>query len=308
MQAQTRDNFLLLTFYEGEVSFSEVPIQVILSLEDEEIRKIQSSLNGNECLNPWDIQSERIQPETGISPTLAGCDGGGGRRPGGNVLQTLEFLSPSLKSTESLYVIPIHDKATRHKGGGDTRKGDGAGNGLGIGKSGDPSPTLTAGDRHFVAHCCSVHQNQLGELRVGDVANTLNTNSNTTGRNAPIVLAPATGFNGWRSVTGTLEFAENRAPCLQATMPSDVLEALDVTPPEENEAVCIAYVVRRFVPVETERLMGFPDGWTEYGISKKGKEEIKDGKRYAMMGNSVAIPIVEFLMKGIARAEERRGQ
>lgn len=48
------------------------------------------------------------------------------------------------------YAIPINDKATRCTGGGPTRNHDGAGNGLGIGKDGDPSPTLTAGDRHGV--------------------------------------------------------------------------------------------------------------------------------------------------------------
>jgi len=49
-------------------------------------------------------------------------------------------------------VIPLHDKATRYKGGGPSRKDDGSGNGLGIGKPGDPFPTLTAGDRHAVAY------------------------------------------------------------------------------------------------------------------------------------------------------------
>ena len=48
------------------------------------------------------------------------------------------------------YAIPINDKATRCTGGGPTRNHDGAGNGLGIGKDGEPSPTLTAGDRHAV--------------------------------------------------------------------------------------------------------------------------------------------------------------
>lgn len=47
--------------------------------------------------------------------------------------------------------IPINDKATRYQGGGDTRKNDGSGNGLGVGKDGDPSPTLTSGDHHGVA-------------------------------------------------------------------------------------------------------------------------------------------------------------
>jgi DNA (cytosine-5)-methyltransferase 1 len=46
--------------------------------------------------------------------------------------------------------IPINDKATRYAGGGSSRNHDGSGNGLGIGKNGDPSPTITAGDRHIV--------------------------------------------------------------------------------------------------------------------------------------------------------------
>lgn len=31
------------------------------------------------------------------------------------------------------------------------------------------------------------------------------------------------GFNGWRSTTGSLEYADDRAPCLQANMPSSVV-------------------------------------------------------------------------------------
>jgi len=47
-------------------------------------------------------------------------------------------------------VVAIHDKATRHKGGGDSRNGDGAGNGLGISETGEMY-TLTSGDKHAVA-------------------------------------------------------------------------------------------------------------------------------------------------------------
>lgn len=46
--------------------------------------------------------------------------------------------------------IPINDKATRYAGGGSSRNHDGSGNGLGVGKDGDPSPMITAGDRHIV--------------------------------------------------------------------------------------------------------------------------------------------------------------
>lgn len=57
--------------------------------------------------------------------------------------------------------------------------------------------------------------------------------------------------------------------------------------------VRVGMLVRRLTPLECERLMGFPDGWTALpGAS--------DSARYQALGNSVAIPCVEFVMKGIA--------
>jgi DNA (cytosine-5)-methyltransferase 1 len=48
-----------------------------------------------------------------------------------------------------------------------------------------------AGNHLIPEVACSVHQNADGEVRTYDTSNTLNTNSNATGRNAPIVMAPA---------------------------------------------------------------------------------------------------------------------
>jgi len=42
--------------------------------------------SGTEYLTGWDVQNHRIISENGICPTLNGCDGGGGRNPGGFVL------------------------------------------------------------------------------------------------------------------------------------------------------------------------------------------------------------------------------
>ncbi len=68
----------------------------------------------------------------------------------------------------------INDKATRFQGGGPTRHGDGAGNGLGIGKPGDPSPTLSTSDRHGVM--IIEPRSQDGTPRIGyDISPTLNT-------------------------------------------------------------------------------------------------------------------------------------
>ena len=47
-------------------------------------------------------------------------------------------------------------------------------------------------------------------------------------------------------------------------------------------------VVRRLTPVECERLQGFPDDWTS------GQA---DSSRYKQMGNAVAVPVVEWIVK-----------
>ena len=52
-------------------------------------------------------------------------------------------------------------------------------------------------------------------------------------------------------------------------------------------------LIRRLTPLECERLQGFPGGWTDMpGAS--------DSARYKALGNSVAIPCVDFVLRGIA--------
>lgn len=159
-----------------------------------------------------------------------------------------ENLSFTLTATDTPAVaahepIPIHDKATRYKGGGPTRNDDGAGNGLGVGKTGDPAPTITAGDHHSVATIdCRNHREN------GDVCGTL-------------------------QAKGTPGYSLN---C--------------------QNPVRTGYIVRRLTPTECERLQGFPDGWTEIGHDGK---VISDTRRYQMLGNSVAIPCVSYIMQGI---------
>ena len=88
----------------------------------------------------------------------------------------------------SFSAIPINDKATRWQGSGESRNHDGSGNGLGIGKEGDPSPTLTAGDRHGVAYISGV-DGYNGDL-IGDVASTIGVNCGmSTGRSGVMELS-----------------------------------------------------------------------------------------------------------------------
>ena len=58
-------------------------------------------------------------------------------------------------------------------------------------------------------------------------------------------------------------------------------------------------LIRRLTPLECERFQGFPDFWTDLpGAS--------DSSRYKALGNSVAIPCVEYIMRGIAWAADGR--
>ena len=59
-------------------------------------------------------------------------------------------------------------------------------------------------------------------------------------------------------------------------------------------------LIRRLTPLECERLQGFPDGWTDIpGAS--------DSSRYKALGNSVAIPCVEYILRGVALALRAAG-
>ena len=56
----------------------------------------------------------------------------------------------------------------------------------------------------------------------------------------------------------------------------------------QHASVATSQTVRRLTPMECERLQGFPDGWTD------GQA---DSHRYKQMGNAVAVPVVDFLIK-----------
>ena len=60
----------------------------------------------------------------------------------------------------------------------------------------------------------------------------------------------------------------------------------------EDEALDPRLTVRRIMPIEAERLQGFPDGWTDIGewTDSKGKiRKSSDAKRFEALGNSIAV-------------------
>jgi DNA (cytosine-5)-methyltransferase 1 len=59
--------------------------------------------------------------------------------------------------------------------------------------------------------------------------------------------------------------------------------------------------VRRLMPVECEKLQGFPPGYTLVPVNKPGKKlkMAADGPRYKAIGNSWAVPVVRWIGRRI---------
>ncbi|HDH1775066.1 TPA: phage N-6-adenine-methyltransferase [Klebsiella quasipneumoniae subsp. similipneumoniae] len=70
----------------------------------------------------------------------------------------------------------------------------------------------------------------------------------------------------------------------------------------QENAISNGVQVRRLMPLECERLQGFPDNHTL--ISWRGKEatECPDGRRYRAIGNSMAVPVMRWIGERIVAA------
>ena len=55
--------------------------------------------------------------------------------------------------------------------------------------------------------------------------------------------------------------------------------------------------VRRLMPIECERLQGFQDNYTRIPWGNKPAEQCPDGHRYAAIGNSIAVPCLEWIFR-----------
>ena len=177
--------------------------------------------------------------------------------------------------------IPIHDKATRHKGGGESRQNDGAGNGLGIGKDGDVCPTITSGDKHAVAF----HASQDPDISV-EVAHPIGAQSNgmSNGVAIPIDLRNAT-----RDPEKKDEINRQGVGVGEDGEPAHTLSTACV------HGVAQGMTVRRLTPKECERLQGFPDNYTRISRNGKKASACPDGPRYKALGNSMAVPVMEWI-------------
>ena len=152
------------------------------------------------------------------------------------------------------------------------RQPQNGGNGLGC--QDELAYTLTATDRH-----CIYARQRVDEFKDGKVVSTQSARQH---KDATDLVVDVAGLDCRNAV-------ENGDLCgtLQKGTSGSSLNSIH---PIRN-----GLLIRRLTPLECERLQGFPDGWTDIpGAS--------DSARYKALGNSVAIPCVEFIMSRIAAA------
>ena len=152
------------------------------------------------------------------------------------------------------------------------RQPQNGGNGLGC--QDDLAYTLTATDRH-----CIYARQRVDVFKDGEVVSTQSARQH---KDATDLVVDVAGIDCRNA-------AENGDLCgtLQKGTSGSSLNSIH---PIRN-----GLLIRRLTPLECERLQGFPDGWTDIpGAS--------DSARYKALGNSVAIPCVEFIMSRIAAA------
>ena len=150
----------------------------------------------------------------------------------------------------------------------DRQPGNG-GNGLGCQK--DIAYTLTGMDRH------AVYSRQRTDIfKENDVVSTESARQHKDATD--LVMQP------YQQTVGTIGFTDHKGINNQYVS-------------EDKCVVEGVNLIRRLTPLECERLQGFPDYWTDIpGAS--------DSARYKALGNSVAVPCVDFVMNGIRLAIE----
>jgi DNA (cytosine-5)-methyltransferase 1 len=218
--------------------------------------------------------------------------------------------------------IPIHDQATRNAGKRGNKQ-DGKGNGLGVGKPGDPCPTLTKGDKHAV-----LYENHPNDSRVTgphDVAPSCVSRYGTGGGNVPLVQE-AIAFPATMSGTQCAK-TKNLSPAICSVNQTAIAFEPGIATREGSESRFVKELsptlrkemgdnqvavsdnrmaVRRLSPKECERLQGFNDDHTLIPWRNKPADQCPDGPRYKALGNSMAVPCMAWIGKRIDAVEKTK--
>lgn len=183
--------------------------------------------------------------------------------------------------------------------------------------------------------CYENHGNDSRIKEAGDLCPTLTSRGGTGGGNLPIVLSNEERIVkseelycfGWnKSKDQTMRVDNETSETLQASPCSNPAVAIAgniigrdkgnggnglgaqegvsyTLTGMDKHAVAFMAAVRRLMPIECERLMGFPDNHTQIAWNGKSSEDCPDGYRYKACGNSIGVNVLRWLGHRIQQVE-----
>lgn len=225
---------------------------------------------GSGCLTPWDSQSRRVYEQDGCWPTLDTRE-----RSGGDGRAVAFLPNAGGKAGGIAYEHELSPTLkTEHNPAVLCASNRGPRSSIGE----DVAPSLMASDdKNPNVVLCATDSTANASISEG-FAPTLTAH---VAKNAGYVFSPK------NAATAGLSVSRETSPTLSAT---------------KQPAVSGGGMVRRLMPVECERLQGFPDSWTD--VPYKGKDHAPDSPRYKALGNSMAVPVMAWIGRRIQQVEE----
>ncbi len=183
---------------------------------------------------------------------------------------------------------------------------------------------LSGGSETFLVQ--KVYENHPADSRVkdmGDICTTVTSRWGTGGGNVPFVqsigftqcdaardvgadVSPTLrsgGNGGYPNHAVAYSIREDASANTFSATPLEVTPALQALRPSVQSHHAQTFIaetimkVRRLTPIECERLQGFPDNYTD--IPWRKKDTSPDGPRYKALGNSMAVPCMQWIGDGI---------
>lgn len=184
-----------------------------------------------------------------------------------------------------------------------------------IGYQEELSPTLNAecgGNKPAVVapavaldmtHACDVIR------ECGEKVPALQARMGTGGNQVPLTYQDVTGTLSPGAHAGSYNGQDAYNDMLVCGASPDVAHALrakaNCAYREDAETYLVQnMVVRRLTPLECTRLQGYPDGWVDIGdwTDEKGKKhKDADSPKYKALGNSIALPFWDWMLRRMAR-------
>lgn len=152
-----------------------------------------------------------------------------------------------------------------------------------------------------IAHCVAAHAAKSGDLTTDNyVISTFQNTGHGWWNESDTAQTIRTPDGGGSMEANVVAFrtSSNCGPFDQGDKTAALNTATD---PNQNTVASPRMGCRRLTPTESERLQGFPDGWTKLAISEKTGEvyEQCDAPRYRQMGNAVTVNVAEWIARRI---------